>query len=193
MTTRSNITRAAAAIAVSLGGLAGAAPAAAAPIDSGHFHDTGSELLDHFCGDISLVHTWDITGSYLGRVKGPDGQVYYRDRSSGTHVFINTATGRTYTQTFSTATHDAQITDNGDGTLTIVVQGSGNEKWYAGGKLVLKNPGNLRWAILVDDGGTPDDPFDDEFLEDLGLVRDSTGRNDTDGRFFCDDIAEFTS
>jgi hypothetical protein len=34
---------------------------------------------------------------------------------------------------------------------------------------------------------------DDEFLEFLGIVKDSTGRNDLEGRNFCDDLVEFTS
>jgi hypothetical protein len=32
--------------------------------------------------------------------------------------------------------------------------------------------------MLLDDGGTPSDPFDDEVIDDLGLVKGSTGRND---------------
>ncbi len=31
---------------------------------------------------------------------------------------------------------------------------------------------------LVDNGGTPSDPSDDEFLKFLGVVKESTGRTD---------------
>ena len=34
------------------------------------------------------------------------------------------------------------------------------------------------FELLIDHGGTPQDPSDDEFLADLGLVFGSTGRND---------------
>jgi hypothetical protein len=48
--------------------------------------------------------------------------------------------------------------------------------------------GHFRFEILIDLGGTPTDPSDDEFLECLGVVKGPTGRNDTEGRDFCDDI-----
>src|ERR687892_402717 len=37
----------------------------------------------------------------------------------------------------------------------------------------------------------PTDFSDDEFIADLGLVKGSTGRNDTQGRDFCEDIHTF--
>ncbi len=48
--------------------------------------------------------------------------------------------------------------------------------------------GTVRWALLIDHGGTPLDPSDDEVIEDLGVTRPSTGRNETDGRDFCADF-----
>ena len=41
-----------------------------------------------------------------------------------------------------------------------------------------ENPGQIRFDILVDHGGTPTDPSDDEGLEFLGEVKGSTGRTD---------------
>ena len=176
-----------------IGVLAGAATAASAPVEKGRFHDTGSELFEGLCG-VDVVHTWDVSGSILGVTPGSDGLVHFRDSSRGTHVFTNTETGRSYTQVFATATHDREVTDNGDGTLTIMIQGSGSEKWYDGdGELVLMNPGMIRWEILVDHAGTPSDPFDDEFIEFLGDVTESTGRNDTEGRDFCEDLLLHTA
>ena len=46
------------------------------------------------------------------------------------------------------------------------------------GKVIARNPGQVRFEILVDHGGTPTDPSDDEFLEFLGVVKESTGRSD---------------
>ena len=78
---------------------------------------------------------------------------------------------------------DQRVTDNGDGTLTILVLTTGNEVLYGeDGKAIARNPGQLRFEFLVDHGGTPTDPSDDEFLEFLGVVKDSTGRNDD----FCE-------
>ena len=80
---------------------------------------------------------------------------------------------------------DKRVTDNGDGTLTILVLGTGNAVIYGeDGKAIARNPGQIRYEILIDDGGTPTDPSDDEFLADLGLVKDSTGGNDD----FCEAV-----
>jgi hypothetical protein len=59
--------------------------------------------------------------------------------------------------------------------------------------VLFRNPGQVRFELLVDHGGTPSDPSDDEFLEFLGVVKGSTGRNDLEGRNFCDDLREFTA
>lgn len=183
------------AIALSTAGvLAGATTAAGAPVEKGHFHDAGSELLEDLCGDVDIHSTWDFSGSFLGVRVGPESFVHFRDSVRGTNVYTNIETGRTYTVRFTAANHDLEVTDNGDGTLTIMIQGSGTERWYDGdGKLVLMNPGLTRSEILVDHAGTPSDPFDDEFIEFLGDVKGSTGRNDTVGRDFCEDFFLYTA
>jgi hypothetical protein len=74
---------------------------------------------------------------------------------------------------------DLRITDNGDGTLTILVLATGNSVVYgANGKAIARNPGQIRFELLIDHGGTPTDPSDDEFLKFLGVVKESTGRTD---------------
>ena len=75
------------------------------------------------------------------------------------------------------------MTENDDGTLTILVLATGNAVLYGpDGKAIARNPGQTRFEILVDDGGTPNDPSDDEFLARLGTVKESTGRSDD----FCE-------
>ena len=49
---------------------------------------------------------------------------------------------------------------------------------YADGKAIGRNPGQVRFELLVDHGGTPTDPFDDEVIAELGVVKEETGRND---------------
>jgi hypothetical protein len=46
------------------------------------------------------------------------------------------------------------------------------------GKAIVRDPGQIRFELLIDNGGTPSDPFDDEFLEFLGIVKGPTGRSD---------------
>lgn len=69
---------------------------------------------------------------------------------------------------------------------------AGSSKYYGpDGKLLLRDPGQIRFELLIDHGGTPTDPSDDEEIDFLGVVKGSTGRNDTEGRDFCDDVHEF--
>ena len=59
---------------------------------------------------------------------------------------------------------------------------------------MLKDPGEVRFAVDIKYMGTPGDPDDDQEVPDsFRLVRDSTGLNDTEGRDFCADLLEFTT
>ena len=59
---------------------------------------------------------------------------------------------------------------------------------------MLKDPGHVRFAFDIDDNGTPGDPSDDiEVPDSFRIVKESSGRNDTEGRNFCDDLREFTT
>jgi hypothetical protein len=98
-------------------------------------------------------------------------------------VLTNLANGKSVTAVVNVFEKDKRVTDNGDGTLTVLIVATGNAVLYgADGKAIARNPGQIRFELLFDDGGTPDDPFDDEFLADLGLVKGSTGRSDD----FCE-------
>lgn len=171
---------------------AGTAQVGAAPVERGRYHDFGSDPEQVFC-DRNTVYSWDVYGSFLGATRGVDGLVHYRDNARGTESVMNVDTGKAYSTVWSANSQDLKVTDNGDGTLTILVQGSGGQRWLdANGKLVFRDPGLIRYEILVDNAGTPSDPFDDTFLDFLGVVKGSTGRNDTDGRDYCADLHQFT-
>ena len=45
------------------------------------------------------------------------------------------------------------------------------------GKAIARNPGQTRFELVFDDGGTPADPLDDVEL-DFRVVKESTGRSD---------------
>lgn len=47
----------------------------------------------------------------------------------------------------------------------------------ADGKAIGKDTGQVRFELLIDHGGTPSDPFDDEVIAELGTVKEPTGRN----------------
>ena len=174
------------------GGLIASSPASARPLDQGHFHDVVTDTFD--CDGTPTQFVGDARINFTFVQRGP-GQTYYRESVRGTNVSTNLNTGGTYTQIFTSNSRDLRITDNGDGTLTILAQGSGSDRYYdTHGKLVLNDPGQVRFRYLVDEMGTPDNRFDDEEIDGtFEIVRGSTGRNDTQDRDFCADLVTFTS
>ena len=173
-------------------GLVASSPASARPLDKGHFHDVVTDTFD--CAGTPTRFEGDARINFTFVQRGP-GQTYYRESVRGTNVFTNLNTGGTYTEIFTSNSRDLRITDNGDGTLTILAQGSGSDRYYdTNGKLVLNDPGQVRFQYLVDEMGTPDNRFDDEEIDGtFEIVRGSTGRNDTQDRDFCADLVTFTS
>ena len=169
-------------------------PANARPIDKGHFHDVfTSDVYD--CDGIPAQDSGDVSGNFVFNQRGSSPFPYYRESIHGTVVTTNLETGGTFTNVFTSNSRDHSIVDNGDGTITITVFASGGSRFYdANGKLVLRDPGQVRFAFDIDYNGTPGDPSDDvEVPDSFRIVRPSTGHSDLSGRDFCADLAEFTS
>ena len=169
-------------------------PAGAQPIDKGHFHDVSTgDVYD--CDGIPAQDSMDVSGNFVFNQHGSSPFPYYRESVHGTAVTTNLATGGTFTNVFTSNTRDQSIVDNGDGTITITDFASGGSRFYdANGKLVLRDPGQVRFAFDIDYNGTPGDPSDDvEVPDSFRIVRPSTGHSDLSGRDFCADLAEFTS
>ena len=169
-------------------------PATAAPIDKGHFHDvfTG-DLYD--CDGTPAQDHGDVSGNDVFNQRGSSPFPYFLQSVRGTVVTTNLDTGGTFTNVFAVSFRDHTIVDNGDGTITITIFASGGSRFYdANGNLVLKDPGQVRFAVDVDYNGTPGDPSDDvEVPDSFRIVRPSTGNSDLSGRDFCADLVEFTS
>jgi hypothetical protein len=113
---------------------------------------------------------------------GPDGLAYFLQHGTRTDVFTNLANDKSVPAVAKVIEKDLRVTDNGDGTLTILILATGNAMLYGqDGKAIARDPGQIRLELVVDHGGTPTDPSDDEELDFL-IVRDSTGRSDD----FCE-------
>jgi len=167
--------------------------AAAAPIEHQHFTDQTSVVIDPFCGDLRVRVDVDLRIHLLIKTQGPDGLVYFLESVQGTTSFTNLATDKSFTNFIRVVNKDLKVVDNGDGTLTVLTMSTGVVKNYGpDGKRLFVDSGQIRFELLIDHGGTPTDPEDDVILEET-LVRESTGRNDTEGRDFCEDIHLFTS
>lgn len=142
-----------------------------------------------FCGGLTGVplHT-EIDGYFSVVQHGPDGFSYFADRFRSTLVYTNPTTGRTFTVVRVRQSRDLRITDNGDGTLTLVGLNTGS-LWAYGpdGNLVAVRHGRSFDSFLVDTLGTPD-PFDDTLTP---LDSDTAGPDTT--RDFCEDFLAATS
>ena len=157
------------------------APAAAERIDGGAFHDEGSFTVDAFCGVDGLVVDGQFTadGRFIERLQGQSPFPYFMDNTRVVVEFTNRATGQHATSVEPrTTTKDFKITDNGDGTITIIDLLTGGAQLYGDdGRLIAKDDGQVRIKLVVDYNGTPSDPSDDINLSDE-LIFGSTGTND---------------
>ena len=185
----------AAAAVASLGSVAlPAGSASARPIEKGHFHDVGTSDV-YNCNGTLAQDSFDVSGNFVFNQRGSSPFPYYRESVHGTGVTTNLETGGTFTNVFNVSTMDHKITDNGDGTITITTIATGGSRFYdRNGKLVLKDPGQVRFAVDVDYNGTPGDPSDDvEVPGSFRIVRTSTGNSDLSGHDFCADLVRYTS
>lgn len=166
----------AAAVALSFGGLA-----QAKPFDKGTFHDEFGDVATDFCDVSGLTVQSDfvVDGRFVVNGRGAAGLAYYMEHVRVTRVDTNLANGNYVTSRSNVTDKDLKVTDNGDGTVTVLVLATGNDVLYGmDGKAIARNPGQVRFELLVDTGGTPTDPSDDEVIADLGTVKESTGRSD---------------
>jgi hypothetical protein len=154
---------------------------AAAPLDHGEFHHEFGFTVTDFCEVSGLTVQIDgvVDGRFLATPQGDDRLVHFMDHLHVSRVLTNVGTGDSISDDERTVVKDLRVVDNGDGTLTITVLATGNMVAYdADGKAIARNPGQSRFQFIVDHGGTPADPSDDVELDDLGLIKGSTGRSD---------------
>jgi hypothetical protein len=174
-------------VAVSAVALVLGAIASAGLIVKETFHDEGPLAFDNFCDveGLSVEGAFSVDGRTQAVLKGRDKVAYFLEHIRSTTTLTNPDTDKTITEVATVLQKDQKITDNGDGTITILVLGTGNDVVYGpDGKAIARNPGQTRFEILLDDNGTPSDPDDDVFLADLGIVKGSTGRTDD----YCDAV-----
>ena len=154
-------------------------PASARIVERGSFHDEFSDIDENFC-DAGLSVEFDATvdGRYQVNTRKPGTVGYYLEHVSVVNVFTDQATGQTATDIQpNTVGKDQSITDNGDGTLTIVVLLTGGARTYGDdGKLIASNSGQVRFENVVD--ATTFEEISSE------LIFGSTGTNDD----FCEAV-----
>jgi hypothetical protein len=163
--------------------LAAAAGAKPGQVFRETIHDEFEFVDDNFCDAGLTVEVAVVLDIRVHAVPhGRDRLVYFLQHGTETDVFTNLDNGKSIRSFARVIEKDMRVTDNGDGTLTVLIQATGNATLYGGnGKAIARNPGQIRIELLIDHGGTPNDPSDDEVLSEE-LVRGSTGRSDD----FCE-------
>jgi hypothetical protein len=158
-----------------------AAVASAGDVFRESFHEEDTIVLENFCDvpGMTVQLAFAIDGRVHAVQHGGQEAPYFIEHVKETDVFTNLANDKSVSVFTNAMSKDLRITDNGDGTITILVLATGNAVLYAEDGTVLgRDPGQIRFEILIDTAGTPSDPSDDEFLAFLGVVKGSTGRSD---------------
>ncbi len=186
---------AAAGVIAALGVVALAGPAQAGPpLEQENFHDDFTDVEENFCDveGLSVEIHEVIDGTFMFNTTGKNDVPHIVETDHGTVSFTNLTTGKSYTNVFDGPVKTLEITDNGDGTATVVQLITGGSRWYGpDGKVLFHEDGQIRVELLIDFGGTPYDLSDDVVL-DSRLIFGSTGTNDTEGRDFCEDFLAIT-
>ena len=178
------------AVAVAATG-AGTAVVQAKPYEQVRFNEQGSDLVDDFCGDLNVRIDFHDQGVVVGRETGKSRLLRYTQSHHGGSTITNLATGRAFSFTWNYLNQDVQVTDNGDGTITILAQIPGPERIYGpDGQLLNTNGGTFRLETVLDDGGTPNDLSDDTVLSEEVV---SSNGGQPQGEFnFCESFRALT-
>lgn len=172
-------------VAAAIGVLAFAAAAQSGQIFGEKFHEEDEFPEEDFCGVEGLDVTWQVTRDGHAHVvsRGRDKLPYFGVTFRATEIVTNDDNDNFVIARTTIADKDLRVTDNNDGTFTLLVLSTGNATLYdEDGNVLARNPGQVRFEILIDNAGTPTDPFDDTFISFLQLVKGSTGRTDD----FCE-------
>ena len=127
-----------------------AGQASARVIERGPIYDEFSEQISNFCDVAGLTVRQDVTidGRYVIRSHGPDQLAYFQSHVRVQVVYTNVANREYVIEKTHTVEKDLRITDNGDGTLTILVLATGNAAVYdENGKAIGRDPGQVRYEI----------------------------------------------
>jgi hypothetical protein len=163
--------------------LAAAASAVPGQVFRETIHDEFEFVDENFCDaglPVEVAVVLDIRVHAVAH--GRDRLVYFLQHGTETDVLTNLENDKSVSSFARVIEKDLRVTDNGDGTLTVLILATGNAVLYdEDGKAIARNPGQIRLELLIDHGGTPNDPSDDEVLAEE-LVKGSTGRSDD----FCE-------
>lgn len=190
------LTRPFAALATAAALLAGSNTAASAEvIEAEHirFSDTHIEQEEHegFCPNVTFPVLFTGEGHAFFQIRAlSDGLLHFSSNFEAHETYTNTVNGESLRFQHSFRSQDVRVTDNGDGTLTIVFHFVGGSLVFGpDGQLLFRDKGNFTETVLIDHNGTPDLPDDDIFITQLD--ESFHGIAESADRDFCEDLVLF--
>lgn len=175
---RSTIAALLAGVAIPSAGLAVTASAEPSMWES--THGEWGEVVENFCDvpGLTVVNAGEGDGRMRITTHGPDGLPYFVAVDDTTETWTNAATGAYVTVVASYWSTDHKVTDNGDGTWTVIVNSPGWAVIYnAAGQVLDRRAGLFSYELLIDTAGTPTDTSDDQYSF-VGVVQDVGKRYD---------------
>jgi hypothetical protein len=149
----------------------------AAPLDRGTYHFEDTFIDADFCGaglevQIEIV----VDGRFMFNQRGHTAA--FNSQEHRRETITNLANGEWVYDDFRVLANDIHVTDNGDGTITVLTMATGPFTLYdSAGKPIARNSGQVRDELVLDYNDTLLDPSDD-ILISVERVKDSTGTND---------------
>jgi hypothetical protein len=190
--TRRNYTRTSLGLAAAAACLVGltATPAAAAK----PFENVTERVTDTFeeeiCG-IDVDTTISFVDHYLART-GPNGFPLFQSSGHGTTTWYNPETGLSVTVNNSGGFKDLSVTDNGDGTITVITQTVGvpEEITLDDGTVALKDVGRVVFSTVLDYNGTPEADDDIFISQEVLSISGPHPELESDFTLFCETVVE---
>ena len=170
---------------------AAATPASARPVERNHYDETYVEVIEDYCDlegkpDLTVRREQHLVGTLQVKSRGPGDLPYTSDHLHYTTARTNLDNNKSITSDGARKNFDRKVTDNGDGTSTRRVNSFVSDISYDGsGNTVHRFVSRAVYEELIDNGGTPTDLSDDEFLDFLGIVRENVQVNSPD-LVFCE-------
>lgn len=145
-------------------GFVGAASAASNWQDS-HYSDKYTQ--HNACGVSGFTVKFQETldGRFRFSARGPERLPHLMAHATVVQVATNPANGKSVTAVQSRNANSLDVTDNGDGTSTAIRLIVYRTVMYAeSGETIGHLTGQARLKLLIDNGGTPTDPYDDQII-----------------------------
>lgn len=167
--------------------VAGTLTATAKPVEH-EFGEFAFSFVNDECEGLELLTEGTVKEHILINGRGPDRVPHFQANISVAGSITNLATGTSVTFTNRFLDKDLKVTDNSDGTFTVIITLAGQFRLFGpDGELLFRDAGLVVLETLwADDGDFPSGGtrLGEELLKEVG-------RTDTAGRDFCADMHEF--